>query len=70
MSSEHANHDLRSLNALDRAAFTAALGDTFEHSPWVAEAAWAQRPFATVQALHDAMMAAVHGCGRGRQIEF
>ena len=71
MSSEHAaTHDLRALNAMDRAAFTAALGDTFEHSPWVAEAAWAQRPFATVQALHDAMMAAVYACGRGRQIEF
>jgi 2-oxo-4-hydroxy-4-carboxy-5-ureidoimidazoline decarboxylase len=33
------------LNALDRAAFTAALGHLFEHSPWVAEQAWAQRPF-------------------------
>lgn len=70
MSSELATLDLRALNAMDRAAFTAALGDTFEHSPWVAEAAWARRPFTTLQALHDAMMAAVHGCGRGRQVEF
>jgi len=70
MPTEHATHDLRALNAMDRAAFSAALGETFEHSPWVADAAWANRPFASVQALHDAMMAVVHDCGRGRQIEF
>ncbi|WP_076998094.1 2-oxo-4-hydroxy-4-carboxy-5-ureidoimidazoline decarboxylase [Variovorax sp. KK3] len=70
MSTELHTLDLRALNAMDRAAFTAALGETFEHSPWVAEAAWAARPFATVQALHDAMMAVVLDCGRSRQIEF
>jgi 2-oxo-4-hydroxy-4-carboxy-5-ureidoimidazoline decarboxylase len=50
---------LDQLNALSQAEFTAALGDIFEHSPWVAEAASAQRPFATLAALHEAMMAAV-----------
>ncbi|OUL98385.1 2-oxo-4-hydroxy-4-carboxy-5-ureidoimidazoline decarboxylase [Variovorax sp. JS1663] len=70
MSTELHTLDLRALNAMDRAAFTAALGETFEHSPWVAEAAWAARPFDSVQALHDAMMAVVLDCGRSRQIEF
>jgi 2-oxo-4-hydroxy-4-carboxy-5-ureidoimidazoline decarboxylase len=28
--------NLATLNALDRAAFVAALGGIFEHSPWVA----------------------------------
>jgi len=50
---------LAELNALDRNGFVAALGGVFEHSPWVAEAVWPQRPFATVAALHSAMVEAV-----------
>jgi 2-oxo-4-hydroxy-4-carboxy-5-ureidoimidazoline decarboxylase len=38
-------------------AFVAALGDIFEHSPWVAQRAALQRPFATVADLHSAMCA-------------
>ena len=58
------------LAALDRPAFMAAFGDLFAHSPWVAEAAWSQRPFASELALHDAMMAAVRGAPRALQIDF
>jgi len=47
------------LNALPAAGFVAALGEVFEHAPWVAEAAAAGRPYATVAALHDGMMQAV-----------
>ncbi len=47
---------LRELNALECPAFVNALGWIFEHSPWVAERAWTQRPFADVAALHAAMM--------------
>jgi 2-oxo-4-hydroxy-4-carboxy-5-ureidoimidazoline decarboxylase len=50
---------LESLNAADESAFVAALGDIYEHAPWVAQSVSAQRPFATVAALHAAMMAAV-----------
>jgi 2-oxo-4-hydroxy-4-carboxy-5-ureidoimidazoline decarboxylase len=32
----------------------------FEHSPWVAERAWRERPFGSIDALHAAMMRAVH----------
>jgi 2-oxo-4-hydroxy-4-carboxy-5-ureidoimidazoline decarboxylase len=46
---------LKQLNALNQADFTAALADIYEHSPWVAEAAAAKRPFATLAALHQAM---------------
>jgi 2-oxo-4-hydroxy-4-carboxy-5-ureidoimidazoline decarboxylase len=49
---------LDQLNALSAADFTAALADIYEHSPWVAEAAAKQRPFATLNALHEAMVAA------------
>lgn len=51
------------LEALRKASaqeFAAALGDIFEHSPWVAERVAAKRPFANVRALLDAMTAAVN----------
>ena len=50
---------LANLNAADKAAFVAALGDIYEHAPWVAEAVHGQRPFASLNALHEAMTAAV-----------
>lgn len=52
-------YSLDHLNAASDAEFTAALGDIFEHSPWVAEQAAKRRPFATLKDLHDAMMAAL-----------
>jgi 2-oxo-4-hydroxy-4-carboxy-5-ureidoimidazoline decarboxylase len=61
---------LEYLNTCDRDAFVSALGDVFEHSPWVAEAAFPFRPFATVAALHDQMMEAVRKAPRSRQFEF
>jgi 2-oxo-4-hydroxy-4-carboxy-5-ureidoimidazoline decarboxylase len=59
---------LAGLNALDRAAFVAALGGVFEHSPWIAEAAWLRRPFSSVDALHAAMVAAMREGGEARQL--
>lgn len=50
---------LEQLNALGRGGFTRALGAIFEHSPWVAERSWEQRPFASVGDLHAAMCASV-----------
>lgn len=50
---------LAAINAMDKAQFIQTLGDIFEHSPDVAEHAWEARPFATVQALHEAMMASI-----------
>ncbi len=59
---------LAELNALDRTAFVAALGGVFEHSPWVAEAAYAKRPFASATSLHAAMVAIVDAAGEQRQL--
>ncbi len=56
---------LQSLNACDRDDFVAALGDIYEHAPWVAQAAFAARPFATIAALHAAMQAAVRAAAGG-----
>ena len=47
------------LNRLSPAAFATALGHVFEHSPWVAERAGRKRPFESIGALHESMMATV-----------
>ena len=47
---------LEALNALPEAAFVALLGEVFEHSPWVAQRAFAARPFADLPALHAVMV--------------
>jgi len=59
---------LGALNAADEASFVAALGFIFEDSPWVAAAAWAERPFASIDALHAAMCAVVTAAPREQQI--
>src|SRR5580704_8600685 len=59
---------LDDLNRMDRRAFVAALGDIFEHAPWVAEAAHDARPIPSLNALYEAMTAAVRGAGDARQI--
>jgi chitin deacetylase len=56
------------LGGLDRDGFVAALGGVFEHSPWVARRAWEYRPFASVEALHAAMMRVMHGAGPEEQL--
>ena len=50
---------LHHLNTCDRSQFVAALGGIFERSPWVAERAWARRPFASIDELHRAMVDAM-----------
>ena len=47
---------LQQLNAASQAEFTALLDGTYEHSPWVAEAAWAKRPFGSLAALKLALV--------------
>jgi 2-oxo-4-hydroxy-4-carboxy-5-ureidoimidazoline decarboxylase len=63
-------HTLADLNRADPADFCAAVGDTFELAPWVAEAVAPKRPFDTVTALHAAMMGAVRAAPRERQLDF
>jgi 2-oxo-4-hydroxy-4-carboxy-5-ureidoimidazoline decarboxylase len=61
---------LQELNAGDRAAFVALVGDVFEHASWVAERAYAARPFMSVVALHAAMMRAVRDAPHEAQLAF
>jgi 2-oxo-4-hydroxy-4-carboxy-5-ureidoimidazoline decarboxylase len=58
---------LDTLNSADRAAFTAAIGEVMELAPWVAEDAYAKRPFASLAALYAAMTDAVRNAAEGQQ---
>jgi OHCU decarboxylase len=51
------------LNCMAPEQFTAALGWIFEDSPWVAERAFADRPFASREALYRAMVRQVEQAG-------
>jgi 2-oxo-4-hydroxy-4-carboxy-5-ureidoimidazoline decarboxylase len=59
---------LAALNAADRAGFVDAIGWAFEHSPWVAERAWARRPFGGVGVLHEALTQVVSEATREEQL--
>lgn len=50
---------LTELNQCPRERFTSVLGGIFEHSPWVALRVAGQRPFGSINALHQTMVAAV-----------
>ena len=54
---------LEQLNAASQAEFTALLDGTYEHSPWIAEAAWARRPFASLAALKLALVQVLREAG-------
>jgi 2-oxo-4-hydroxy-4-carboxy-5-ureidoimidazoline decarboxylase len=60
---------LAELGGLDERRFVGALGSLFEYSPWVAEAAWRRRPFASVAGLHAALEAAMREAPQERQLE-
>jgi 2-oxo-4-hydroxy-4-carboxy-5-ureidoimidazoline decarboxylase len=59
---------LADLNAMDEDAFVTALDGVVEHSPWVARAASAGRPFASVAELQAALAAAMRAAPRERQV--
>jgi len=59
---------LERLNAVDRNAFVAILGEVIEHAPWVAEAVYPARPFANVNALYQALIGAVQNADETRKL--
>jgi 2-oxo-4-hydroxy-4-carboxy-5-ureidoimidazoline decarboxylase len=59
---------LARLNAADRAAFVAALGHLFEHSPWVAADAFDRRPLRDPAHLHAELCAAMRRAERERRL--
>ena len=59
---------IAALSRLDRDVFAAVLGGVFEHSPWVAERAYARAPFADLDALHRAMVDAVDAASAAEKL--
>lgn len=60
--------ELETLNRADKSAFIDALGEIYEKSPWVAERAFARRPFATLTALTETMAAVVDAASREEKL--
>lgn len=61
---------LAEINELDRSTFIARLRGLFEGQPeWIPEAVWAERPFATLIDLEQALLRAIRGASRKRQLE-
>jgi OHCU decarboxylase len=56
------------INELTREAFVHRFGPLFEHSPWVAEDAWSDRPFADEEELFKALESAMYSAPRERQL--
>jgi OHCU decarboxylase len=61
-------HSMDAINELGKEAFVARYGPLFEHSPWVAEAAYRDRPFADREALYEALVAAMYAAPRERKL--
>ena len=59
---------INEVNALEAHAFASRFGDVAEHSPWVAEAAFAARPFTEREALVAAFVGAVRAAPREAQL--
>jgi 2-oxo-4-hydroxy-4-carboxy-5-ureidoimidazoline decarboxylase len=59
---------LTQVNALDRTGFVAALGHLFEGPPWIVEAAWDARPFATLDDLQSKLVAVMYAAPVERQV--
>jgi 2-oxo-4-hydroxy-4-carboxy-5-ureidoimidazoline decarboxylase len=61
-------HPLAKLNELSQPEFTRIVGPVFEHSPWIAETAWSNRPFASIDDLHRALCQTVRDAGETKQL--
>lgn len=63
-----AKHRIDAINKMDKSTFVATFGAVYEHSPWVAEEAWVQRPFSSVDHLHALMDRVVERADPNRQL--
>lgn len=59
---------LEEINDYSEREFVARFGSLYEHSPWVAEAAYARRPFDGLQDLHRAFVRSVHDASEERKL--
>ena len=61
-------YSLTQINRMDRPQFIQALGGIFEHTPTVAAQAWCQRPFMSIEELHQKMIMVVLGFDLDRKL--
>jgi 2-oxo-4-hydroxy-4-carboxy-5-ureidoimidazoline decarboxylase len=59
---------LAEFNHISREEFIGKVGLVFEHSPWIAEATWVKRPFASVEELHSALCRTVREADQEKQL--
>lgn len=59
---------IEGVNGLSEEEFVALFGSLYEHAPWVAEAAWQARPFASLPDLRRELHGIVRGAPEERQI--
>jgi 2-oxo-4-hydroxy-4-carboxy-5-ureidoimidazoline decarboxylase len=62
------NRTISELNQLGQADFVRVVGPVFEHSPWIAEMTWANRPFASLENLHRTLCETVKNAGEEKQL--
>lgn len=63
------NSKIAALCQRGQEAFVSQLGGIYEHSPWIAERAWKQQPFGSVDDLHAALMAVVKQASKQEQLD-
>ena len=64
-------HSLSQINRLSPAKFSSAFGAVYEHSPWIAERAFALKPatgFASRAAVHAALVATVQSASEDEKL--
>ncbi len=61
-------YSLSQINRMDRSQLIQALGEIFEHTPTVAAQVWCQRPFVSIEDLHQKMMTIVLGFDREQKL--
>jgi 2-oxo-4-hydroxy-4-carboxy-5-ureidoimidazoline decarboxylase len=59
---------INQINSQSKEDFVKTIGPVFEHSPWIAEAAWSKRPFASVEHLHEALCQTVSETNEEQQL--
>ncbi len=56
------------INGLSKEDFVKKFGGVYEHSPWVAERVWDDRPFSSLEDLADKMNTAVDAASEDEQL--
>jgi 2-oxo-4-hydroxy-4-carboxy-5-ureidoimidazoline decarboxylase len=59
---------IEEVNGLDQEEFVERFGSLYEHSPWVAEGAWKERPFRNISDLHGAFQNVVRAAPPERRL--